>query len=108
MGELCFANGVRIAADEIHHNIVATGEEWLDQLNFYLHDNFVFVHDYLKEHLSLAKISIPEGTYFAWVDMMPYLQGAAKADMDSYLVKVADILIESGPIMMQENPCIRS
>ena len=173
MGELCFANGVRIVADEIHHDIVApgvkhtpleklfpehkneiitcasvsktfnlagmaysniiihdphlkalwakvaqddngvlypnpmsitaiesayaTGEEWLDQLNDYIHKNLVFVHDYLKEHLPLAKMVIPEGTYFAWIDVTPYLQGAAKADVDSYLVKTADILIESGP-----------
>ena len=173
MGELCFANGVRIVADEIHHDIVApgqkhtplemlfpehrneiitctsvsktfnlagmaysniiihdphlqelwkslvqgsygvmypnplsitaieaayaTGEEWLDQLNVYIHENLVFVHDYLHEHLPQASMAIPEGTYFAWIDVAPYLQGAARADVDSFLVKTADILIESGP-----------
>lgn len=173
MGELCFQNGVRIVADEIHHDIVApghkhipleklfpehkndiitcasvsktfnlagmaysnivihdphiqalwtklaqgdygvmypnpmsitaveaayaTGEEWLDQLNGYLHENLVFVRDYLARHLPKAKMYLPEGTYFAWVDVAPYLKGAAKADVDSFLVKTADILIESGP-----------
>lgn len=173
MAELCFANGVRIIADEIHHDIVApgvkhtpleklfpdhkneiitcasvsktfnlagmaysniiihdphlkalwaqkvqgdcgvmypnplsitaiqsayaTGEPWLDQLNVYLHDNLVFTRDYLAEHLPKARMTVPEGTYFAWVDVAPYLQGAARADVDSYLVKTADILIESGP-----------
>ncbi len=171
MGELCFANGVRIVADEIHHDIVApgvkhtpleklfpehkeqiitcasvsktfnlagmaysnivihdphlkalwtkkvqedcgvmypnplsitaiqaayaTGEPWLDQLNAYLHDNLVFTKEYLAEHLPKAQMTVPEGTYFAWIDVAPYLQGPARDDVDSYLVKTADILIES-------------
>ena len=173
MAELCFANGVRIVADEIHHDIVApgvkhipldklfpehkneivtctsvsktfnlagmaysniiihdphlkalwashvqgdlgvmyanplsitaiqsayeTGEAWLDQLNAYLHENLVFARDYLAEHLPLAKMTVPEGTYFAWIDASAYMQGPAKADVDSFLVKTADILIECGP-----------
>ncbi len=75
----------------------ATGEEWLDQLNGYLHDNLLFVRDYLAQHLPKAKMYIPQGTYFAWVDVAPYLKGAARKDLDSYLVQTADILIESGP-----------
>lgn len=173
MGELCFANGVRIVADEIHHDIVApgvrhipleklfpehkqdivtctsvsktfnlagfaysniiihdphlkalwnklaagdygvmypnplsitavqaayaTGEPWLNQLNGYIHENLVFTKDYLTEHLPKAEMAVPDGTYFAWIDVSPYLKGAAKDDLDSYLVKTADILIESGP-----------
>lgn len=173
MGELCFRHGVRIVADEIHHDIVAPGvqhtpieklfpdhrneiitcasvsktfnlagmaysnivihdphlkalwtklaqedngvmypnpmsitamqaaytlgEPWLEQLNGYLHDNLVFARDYLAQHLPKAQMTVPEGTYFAWVDVAPYLHGAALEDLDSYLVKTADILIESGP-----------
>lgn len=173
MGELCFQNGVRIVADEIHHDIVApgvrhhpietlfpdqknlivtcasasktfnlaglaysniilhdphlqalwgklvqgdygvalpnplsiaatqaayaTGEPWLNQLNGYLHDNLVFVRDYLAAHLPKARMALPEGTYFAWVDVGPYLRGPARKDLDSFLVKTADMLIESGP-----------
>lgn len=173
MGQLCLENGVRIVADEIHHDIVApgyrhipleklfperkndivtcasvsktfnlaglsysniviydphlqalwtqyvqgdcgvhlpnplsitaiqaayaTGEEWLDQLNGYLHDNLVFVKEYLAEHLPKARMYLPQGTYFAWVDVAPYLKGYAREDLDSYLVKTANILIESGP-----------
>ncbi|MDD3337241.1 MAG: PatB family C-S lyase [Lachnospiraceae bacterium] len=172
MAELCFANGVRIISDEIHHDIVApgvkhiplaklfpehqneiitcasvsktfnlaglaysnivicdphlkalwnklaagdygvmypnplsitaiqaayaTGEPWIDQLNGYLHDNLVFVKEYLAKHLPRAKMNVPEGTYFAWIDAEPYLRGVIRADLDSYLVQVADVLIESG------------
>lgn len=174
MGELCFQNGVRIVADEIHHDILApgmkhipidklfpdhkneivtctsvsktfnlagmaysniiihdphlkalwsksiqgdmglmypnplaitalqaayaTGEDWLDQVNAYMHENLVFVKDYLAEHLPFAKMTVPEGTYFAWVDIGAYRVGAAKEDIDSYLVKTADILIEGGAV----------
>lgn len=173
IGELCFANGVRIVADEIHHDIIApgvkhipleklfpvhkndiitctsvsktfnlaglaysniiihdphlkalwnklvagdygvmypnplsitaiesayaTGEAWLDELNVYLHENLIFVRDYLARHLPKANMAVPDGTYFAWINVEPYLKGAARADLDSYLVKTADILIESGP-----------
>lgn len=171
MADLCFANNVRIVADEIHHDIVspeathiplaklfpehkndiitcasvsktfnlaglsysnivicdphlkalwaklargdygvmypnplsitaieaayATGEPWIDQLNGYLHENLVFVKEYLAEHLPKAKMEVPEGTYFAWINVEHYLRGEMKKDVDSYLVKTADVLIES-------------
>lgn len=75
----------------------ATGEPWLDQLNGYLHHNLVFVKEYLAKHLPLAKMEIPEGTYFAWIHIGPYLVGDAKEDIDTYLVKQADILMEGHP-----------
>lgn len=174
MGELCLQNGVRIVADEIHHDIVApgvrhipieklfpehkneivtctsvsktfnlagmaysniilhdphlkalwakhiqgdmglmypnplaitalqaayaTGEDWLDQVNTYVHENLVFLKEYLAEHLPKAKLTVPEGTYFAWVDVGAYRLGAAGEDVEDYLVKTADILIERGSI----------
>ncbi|MEG0766030.1 MAG: aminotransferase class I/II-fold pyridoxal phosphate-dependent enzyme, partial [Pseudoflavonifractor sp.] len=174
MGEICFRNGVRIVADEIHHDIVApdchhipmetlfpdhkneiitctsvsktfnlagmaysniiihdphlkalwadyvqgslglmypnplaitavqaaytTGEDWLNQVNAYIHENLLFLKSYLQEHLPRAKMMMPQGTYFGWVDIGAYLVGAAREDIDSYLVKTADVLIEGGGV----------
>ncbi|MEG1720723.1 MAG: PatB family C-S lyase [Pseudoflavonifractor sp.] len=174
MGEICFRNGVRIVADEIHHDIVApdchhipmetlfpdhkneiitctsvsktfnlagmaysniiihdphlkalwadyvqgslglmypnplaitavqaaytTGEDWLNQVNAYIHENLLFLKSYLAEHLPRAKMMMPQGTYFGWVDIGAYLVGAAREDIDSYLVKTADVLIEGGGV----------
>ena len=174
LGEICFENGVKIIADEIHHDLVnpkfkhipiaklfpdqknnivtctatsktfnlagfgysniiihdpeikklwkgyveeelgitlpnplsiaavqaayATGEEWVNDINNYVAENLIFVKEYLDKHLPKAKMNIPEGTYFAWINIGEYLNEEMKADIDSYLVKTADILIEGGYI----------
>lgn len=88
-----YPNPLSITAIEAAY---ATGEPWIDQLNEYLHENLVFTRDYLKHNLPKARMTVPEGTYFAWIDVEAYLQGEVRSDVDSYLVKTANILIESG------------
>lgn len=76
----------------------ATGEEWLEQVNEYIWKNLEFAKAYLAENLPKAIMEIPEGTYFAWVNIGAYLNEEAAADIDSYLVKNGDVLIEGGSI----------
>ncbi len=44
------------------------GEEWLDQLLDYLHDNLKFLIDYIEEHIPQIQVIKPEGTYLVWLD----------------------------------------
>ncbi|WP_343558775.1 MalY/PatB family protein [Sphingobacterium sp.] len=44
------------------------GEEWLQQVLSYVHHNYVYVKNYVAEHLPLLKIVPLEGTYLVWID----------------------------------------
>ena len=44
------------------------GGEWLDEVLAYIHGNYEFLVNYLKEKLPLAKPFPLEGTYMTWID----------------------------------------
>ena len=44
-------------------------EQWLDELNAYVHDNFCYLRDFLAEHLPSLILHETEGTYLAWVNI---------------------------------------
>ena len=44
------------------------GAEWLDALNAYLHENYLFLRDYLTRELPRYPVLPLEGTYLAWID----------------------------------------
>jgi cysteine-S-conjugate beta-lyase len=45
------------------------GDEWVDQLNRYLLENFKFLDSYLKQNIPEIKLIWPDATYLAWLDM---------------------------------------
>lgn len=44
------------------------GDEWLEQLLVYLQANRDYLYEYIKQELPGVGISLPEGTYLAWLD----------------------------------------
>ncbi|MBR6018178.1 MAG: PatB family C-S lyase [Paludibacteraceae bacterium] len=44
-------------------------EEWLDELNAYVYDNFCYLRDYIESQLPMLRIHVTEGTYLGWVDV---------------------------------------
>ncbi|MDF2516113.1 MAG: cystathionine beta-lyase [Sphingobacterium sp.] len=44
------------------------GEEWLQQVLSYVHHNYVYVKNYVAQHLPFLKIVPLEGTYLVWLD----------------------------------------
>src|SRR5699024_9394183 len=43
--------------------------DWMDALNDYIHDNLVYVKNYIDENLSdYMSLEIPQATYLAWID----------------------------------------
>ena len=44
------------------------GAEWLDALNAYLHENYLFLRDFLARELPQYLVLPLEGTYLAWID----------------------------------------
>lgn len=43
-------------------------EAWLIKLKDYLHKNLEYAKNYIDNNMPLLKTSIPEGTYFLWID----------------------------------------
>ncbi|MAT44887.1 MAG: aminotransferase class I/II [Anaerolineaceae bacterium] len=44
------------------------GQEWLDQLLVYLEQNRDYLVDFVQSNLPGVKMTVPEGTYLAWLD----------------------------------------
>lgn len=77
------------------------GEPWLEELQVYLDDNFIFTRDYLKEHLPKAVFEISEATYLAWVDLSAYF--AKDEDLPMFFAYNAGVLLEGGNMFVQNS-----
>lgn len=44
------------------------GEEWLEELIYYLEKNMIFVKNFIDENLPSIKVNVPESTYLMWLD----------------------------------------
>ena len=75
-------------------------EEWLEQLLPYLDENFAFMKHFLDEKLPLARFTIPQGTYLAWVDFSAY--GYEDRELARILLKEANVLLEGGTMFGPE------
>lgn len=49
-------------------------DEWVNELNAYVKENLKLVQSFLNEHITKARLVIPESTYLAWIDVskLPY------------------------------------
>lgn len=74
-------NPFSIVALEAAYN---EGEDWLNQLLAYLEGNIEFINEYLKKHLSKAKLIKPQGTYLGWLDCRGYETDGKKLESVVY------------------------
>ena len=65
INEVCDVNPFGIVALEAAYN---ESEEWLDELNQYLWDNYTVLCDFIGKNLPQLKVTRLEGTYLVWVD----------------------------------------
>ena len=66
INEVCDVNPFGIIALEAAYN---DSEDWIDELNLYLWDNYVALRDFINEHLPQFTVCRLEGTYLPWVDV---------------------------------------
>lgn len=45
------------------------GDKWIDQQNVHLHNNYLYLKDYLNKELPDALVTKLEGTYLVWIDL---------------------------------------
>ncbi|AST84391.1 maltose regulon modulator maly [Latilactobacillus sakei subsp. sakei DSM 20017 = JCM 1157] len=68
-------------------------EDWLNQLNDYVDDNFKYLQTFLKEQLNLD-YQIPDATYLAWIDIRPL--GIPMTVLQEELIKCQKVAIMDG------------
>ena len=84
-------NPLSIAA---HKAAYEHGGAWLEQLKAYVDGNLKLVDEFLKGNIPAARFTIPEATYFAWVDLGEVLPQVA--DLPDFFANKAGVLLEGG------------
>ncbi len=84
-------NPLSIAA---HKAAYEQGGAWLEQMKAYVDGNLALVDKFLRENIPGAKFTIPEATYFAWVDLGAVLPQVA--DLPDFFANKAGVLLEGG------------
>lgn len=70
-------------------------DDWLQELRHYLDGNFRLLEAFLKEYFPLTAFSIPEATYFAWIDFSAY---DLPNNINEFLINHAEIAVGNGSI----------
>lgn len=97
INEVCDVNPFGPVALEAAYN---EGEEWLDELNSYLYDNYKALCDFFKEHFPQVKITRLEGTYLVWADISSF--GLPSDILTERLLNEAKVLVSSGTLYGRE------
>lgn len=77
INEVCDVNPFGVVALEAAYD---KGGEWLDALNAYLYENYLYLRKTLTENLPALRMSDSEATYLAWVDISPLGISAAEVE----------------------------
>ena len=74
----------------------AKGDKWLDEVKQYIWENFQFVDAYLKEYMPKLKMTSPEATYLAWIDLSGV--GLSGLELRSFLRGKARVALDEGMV----------
>ena len=70
------------------------GAEWVDELNKYLYDNYLFVKSFLEAELPQIKVVEAEATYLLWMDFS--LIGKEENELKDLLINKANLGFNHG------------
>lgn len=70
------------------------GEEWLDSMLNYVHDNITYIINFFKENMSDVKVIRPQGTYLTWLDFTKIFK--TSKELDDFLINKAKVGLNSG------------
>lgn len=69
INEVCDVNPFGVIALQAAYN---ESEEWLDELNLYLYENYQTVKEFFNSELPQVRVTRLEGTYLVWLDILPF------------------------------------
>ena len=70
------------------------GEEWLQQMLGYLHENVRTLEQFLQERMPRVKAVLPEASYLAWLDFSNY--GMTHEELKDKLLNEAKVALNDG------------
>ncbi|SEP30369.1 MalY/PatB family protein [Propionispora vibrioides] len=70
------------------------GEEWLEQVNAYIKDNFAYIGDFCRTHIPEIKPNEPEGTYLVWLDCREL--GLNRTELHDFMLNEAKLALDDG------------
>lgn len=70
------------------------GEEWLQELIYYIEKNMIFVKNFIDKHLPMIKFHIPESTYLMWLDFRALQMN--DDDLWDFLINKAKLALSRG------------
>ena len=93
-----FLNPLSIAGMQAAYE---SGEEWLNEMNQYVDENYRYVKAFLDERFPAVEFQIPDATYLAWVNFGAVLP--AGTEVNDFFANNAGVLIEGGDILFVDN-----
>lgn len=93
INEVCDVNPFGIVALQAAYN---DGEEWLDEMNAYVYDNYIELKNFCREYLPKLEVLKLEGTYLAWVDCNA-IEFTAD-ELADFLLSKANVMVNSGTV----------
>ena len=69
-------------------------EEYLEQLIDYLWDNYVYLDQYLKQHMPKIKCQKPDATYLLWLDCREL--GLTEEELEEFCLREANVAFDAG------------
>lgn len=91
--EVCDVNSFGPIALKAAYN---ESEDWLDELNLYIADNYKLLKEYMVEHLPKTEVIKLEGTYLVWVDISKL--GLTTKEATRRLLKEGKVFVSSGTL----------
>lgn len=91
--EVCDVNSFGPIALKAAYN---ESEDWLDELNLYIANNYKLLKEYMAEHLPKTEVIKLEGTYLAWVDISKL--GLTTKEATRRLLKEGKVFVSSGTL----------
>jgi cystathionine beta-lyase len=76
-------------------------EDWIDELNNYLWENYQTLCQYVREHLPQWVVSPLEGTYLPWIDITA--TGMTSAQYADLLIEKAGVWVNPGTMYGQKS-----
>lgn len=96
--EVCDVNPFGPVALKAAYN---ESEDWLDELNLYIHDNYKCLKTYFAEHLPQVEVIRLEGTYLAWLDIRTL--GMSSKEATRRLLQDGKVYVCSGTLYGEES-----
>ncbi|MEF9962128.1 MAG: MalY/PatB family protein [Erysipelotrichaceae bacterium] len=78
-------------------------EDWLNQCNAYLDENYLYLKQYLEKECPKAIVSPCEGTYLAWIDFSNYVKN--QEELETLMVKKAHLVFDEGILFGEAGSC---